>query len=399
MSDMASNAHFDVAIIGAGPAGMLLGHLLQQQGYRALILEQHTRHHVAQRVRAGVLEQGTVDLMQRLGLHRRLQSEGLQHHGVNLVSGGQNLHIDFSVCSAAVTVYGQQEVMHDLYTAASEVEIDLRFAAQDVALDLTSPDHVELNWRQAGTSYQAQATFVAGCDGFHGICRKSIPTNAYQTYEHTFPFAWLGILADVPPANEELIYAQHQNGFSLASMRSPTRSRYYLQCSNDTDVRDWSDTRIWDELSTRLQPWSQQITAGPSIEKAVAPLRSFVMSTLRYRRLFLAGDAGHIVPPTGAKGLNLAAADVALLAQAFDTYFTQGDEAPLEQYSDAALQRVWQVQRFSVWLTHMTHVEPDADPFKQALKRAEFDHLASSPAQQKSFAEHYTGVMPAGRVL
>ncbi|HZZ37377.1 MAG TPA: 4-hydroxybenzoate 3-monooxygenase, partial [Caulobacteraceae bacterium] len=331
-----------VGIIGGGPAGLFLGLLLQQAGVEAVVLERHSRAHVEARVRAGMLEPGTVALMERLGLAGRMRREGLVHAGINLAADGEMFRIDFAALTGrTMTVYGQSEVMRDLYDAAAARGLALIFEADDVRAHDLATDRPHLTWMQNGAQHRLDCDAIAGCDGFHGVSRASIPPDALTTFERAWPFGWLGILADAPPADEELIYCSHERGFALATMRSPTRSRYYLQCPLDERLEDWPDERFWDELCLRLGPRAAAgVTRAPAFEKSIAPLRSFVAEPMRYGRLFLAGDAAHIVPPTGAKGLNLAASDVVFLAEALTQFFGDGSSAGLEHYSDRALARV-----------------------------------------------------------
>jgi p-hydroxybenzoate 3-monooxygenase len=383
-----------VAIIGAGPAGMFLAHLLAQQGTRVIVLERQSRDYVQGRVRAGVLEPTTCDLMDALGLGERMRQEGLSHDGVNLQSGDQSLRIDLQqLTGCGITIYGQQEVMKDLFDAAPERDVQVEFKAADVRLHNVTARQPTVTWQKDGSDQQLTCDFIVGCDGAHGVSRQSIPATGLTRHERIYPFGWLGILVDVPPVHEELIYCQHANGFALASMRSPTRSRYYLQCPIDTRIEDWSDARFWDELAIRLgSAAGGKLTTGDSFEKSIAPLRSEVCEPMRYGNLFLAGDAAHIVPPTGAKGLNLAAADVATLARAFERYYHSASNDGLEQYSQDALARVWRAERFSWWLTRLTHVFPNDDSFDTRLQTAEIDYLCNSHAARASFAENYVGL-------
>ncbi|WBQ17185.1 4-hydroxybenzoate 3-monooxygenase [Sphingobium yanoikuyae] len=384
-----------IAIIGAGPAGMFLAHLLAAEGIAAVVLERRDRAYVEGRVRAGVLEQVTTDLMHRLGLGSRLDREGLVHGGTQISLDGSLFRIDMAALTggSAVTVYGQQEVMHDLFEAAPERGVEIVWNAQDVTLEGLDGDHPVVRWRQDGVAQELQCDYVAGCDGYHGVSRNSIPAHVLRTFERVYPFGWLGILADVPPADHELIYANHERGFALASMRSPTRSRYYIQCGLDEQVEDWSDDRFWDELCLRLGPdAASRVTRGPSFEKSIAPLRSFVSEPMRWGRLFLAGDAAHIVPPTGAKGLNLAASDVIMLSEALVDHYRGGSDAGLDGYSARALARVWKAERFSWWFTSITHRFPDMDGFARRIQAAEIDYIRGSQAAQRTLAENYVGL-------
>lgn len=384
-----------IAIIGAGPAGMFLAHLLAAEGIAAVVLERRDRTYVEGRVRAGVLEQLTTDLMHRLGLGGRLDREGLVHGGTQISLDGSLFRIDMTALTggSAVTVYGQQEVMHDLFEAAPERGVEIVWNAQDVTLEGLDGDHPVVRWRQDGVAQELQCDYVVGCDGYHGVSRNSIPAHVLRTFERVYPFGWLGILADVPPADHELIYANHERGFALASMRSPTRSRYYIQCGLDEQVEDWSDDRFWDELCLRLGPdAASRVTRGPSFEKSIAPLRSFVSEPMRWGRLFLAGDAAHIVPPTGAKGLNLAASDVIMLSEALVDHYRGGSDAGLDGYSARALARVWKAERFSWWFTSITHRFPDMDGFARRIQAAEIDYIRGSQAAQRTLAENYVGL-------
>jgi p-hydroxybenzoate 3-monooxygenase len=384
-----------IAIIGAGPAGMFLAHRLAAEGIAAVVLERRDRAYVEGRVRAGVLEQVTTDLMHRLGLGSRLDREGLVHGGTQISLDGSLFRIDMAALTggSAVTVYGQQEVMHDLFEAAPERGVEIVWNAQDVTLEGLDGDHPVVRWRQDGVAQELQCDYVVGCDGYHGVSRNSIPAHVLRTFERVYPFGWLGILADVPPADHELIYANHERGFALASMRSPTRSRYYIQCGLDEQVEDWSDDRFWDELCLRLGPdAASRVTRGPSFEKSIAPLRSFVSEPMRWGRLFLAGDAAHIVPPTGAKGLNLAASDVIMLSEALVDHYRGGSDAGLDGYSARALARVWKAERFSWWFTSITHRFPDMDGFARRIQAAEIDYIRGSQAAQRTLAENYVGL-------
>jgi p-hydroxybenzoate 3-monooxygenase len=383
-----------VAIIGAGPAGMFLAHQLHAAGIKVVVLEQRNRDYVEGRVRAGVLERTTVKLMQRLGLGARVAREGLLHSGTTLCVDGEPFHVDFAdLTDGAVTVYGQSEVMKDLNGAADERGIRIIYDAAGVALGGLDSDSPSVSWKQGNALKRLACDFVVGCDGYHGVSRASIPASELRTFERVYPFGWLGILADVPPCNHELVYANHERGFALASMRSPTRSRCYLQCAAEDQVEQWSDARFWDEFSERLGPaFTARIVRGPSFEKSIAPLRSFVCENMRWGRLFLAGDAAHIVPPTGAKGLNLAAADVVVLGEAFAAHYGAEDSSGLENYSRRALDRVWKAERFSWWLTGLTHRFPHMDGFDRRMQVAELSYLKRSRAAQTAFAENYVGL-------
>ena len=384
-----------VAIIGAGPAGLFLAHLLRQAGVACVVLERRDRPYVEGRVRAGVLEQITVDLMARLGLDARLRREGLTHNGTNLACDGELFHVDMAGLTGgrAVTVYGQQEVMKDLFDAAEACGLPIIFEAEDVRLHDLAAERPFVTWRKDGAAHRLDCDVVAGCDGFHGVGRSSIPPEVLKSFERIYPFGWLGVLAEVPPCAEELIYCNHARGFALASMRSATRSRYYLQCALDDPLEAWPDARFWDELCLRLGPEAgSRVVRGPSFEKSIAPLRSFVAEPMRYGRLFLAGDAAHIVPPTGAKGLNLAVSDVIMLAEALEDFYATGAELALDRYSQRALARVWKAERFSWWFTTLTHRFPQMDAFDRRIQTAELAYMRASPRAQAVFAENYVGL-------
>ncbi len=380
-----------VAIVGAGPAGLLLGHLLRQAGVEALIVERQTCAHVESRIRAGVLERTTTDLLHRLGVNTRLDAEGLPHGGFALADGERLIRIDIAgLTGHYVTVYGQTELTRDLIAAAPARDLEIVWEARDVALHDVDGDRPFVTW---GDGERVDCDVVVGCDGFHGPSRSAMPQGGRQTFERAYPFGWLGILADVAPCDHELIYASHDRGFALASMRSPTRSRYYVQVPLEEKLEDWSDDRIWDELAIRLGPQAAAgMTRGPSIEKSIAPLRSFVSEPMRHGRLFLAGDSAHIVPPTGAKGLNLASSDVAYLSDALIAFLTRGDEAGIADYSEKALRRVWQAERFSWYLTKLMHRFPEDGAFERRMQIAELDYIASSEAARTSIAENYVGL-------
>ncbi len=384
-----------VAIIGAGPAGLFLGHLLKQAGVDAVILERKDRPYVEGRVRAGVLERVAVDLMEQLGLGERMRREGLVHGGTNLASDGELFRIDMAELTggSTVMVYGQQEVMKDLFDAAETRGVQIVFDADAVALHDIDGARPFVTWRQDGVEKRLDCDFIAGCDGYHGVSRTAIPADVLKTFERVYPFGWLGILAEVPPCDHELIYSNHERGFALASMRSATRSRYYIQCGLDEKIEDWDDERFWDELCLRLGPeTAAKVTRGPSFEKSIAPLRSFVAEPMRHGRLFLAGDAAHIVPPTGAKGLNLAASDVVMLCEALVDHFRNGSDAGIDGYSARALARVWKAERFSWWFTSLTHRFPDRDGFDRKMQVAELAYIKGSRAAQITLAENYVGL-------
>lgn len=383
-----------VAIIGSGPAGLMLGHLLRQAGIDCVILERRSREYVEGRIRAGVLERVTTELLERLGLDDRMQREGLPHGGVNLADGDRLIRIDFEAMTGnRVMVYGQTEVTRDLIEAAPGRGLEILWGVDDVSLHDIESDGPYVTFTHGGRDERIDARFIAGCDGFHGPSRKAMPEAVCSAYELAYPFGWLGILADVPPCNHELIYANHERGFALASMRSTTRSRYYVQVPLDERLDDWPDERLWDELGTRLGPdAAANMTRGPALEKSIAPLRSFVHEPMRHGSLFLAGDAAHIVPPTGAKGLNLAASDVAYLSDAMIGWFNDGSAEGIDDYSRRALARVWKAERFSWQLTSLLHRFPDQSAFRRRMQLAELDYLATSEAAQRSFAENYVGL-------
>jgi p-hydroxybenzoate 3-monooxygenase len=382
-----------VAIVGAGPAGLLLSQLLRVNGIDSVILERQSREHVVGRIRAGVLEQGTVDLLLEAGVGQRLLRDCLVHDGFALGFAGRSFRIDLRGLTAlGVTVYGQTEITKDLVDAHLAAGAKLLYRAGDVAIEGFDRANPLVRYTHAGRSHELHCDFIAGCDGYHGACRKSIPPQALQTFERVYPFGWLGLLADVPPATHELVYSNHALGFALCSMRSLSRSRYYLQCGLDQRVEEWSDARFWDELRRRLPAEvADAVVTGPSIEKSIAPLRSFVAEPMRFGRLFLAGDAAHIVPPTGAKGLNLAAADVRVLSRALIEYYRTGSSEALDGYSERCLRRVWKAERFSWWFTSLMHTFSN-DAFAQRLQLAELDYLTGSTAALTAMAENYVGL-------
>jgi p-hydroxybenzoate 3-monooxygenase len=383
-----------VAIVGAGPAGLLLGHLLRMEGIEVVIVERMSGDYVLGRIRAGVLERTLTDLMDRVGINARMKAEGLPHDAFNLADGEKLIRIDVAnLTGKQVMVYGQTEVTRDLMEVAEERGLQVIYDAKDVALNDVEGDAPWLTYVKDGVEHRLDARFICGCDGFHGPSRQAIPASVGRAYEKVYPFGWLGILADVAPCNHELIYANHANGFALASMRSETRSRYYIQVPLEETVDQWSDDRLWDELAVRLGPEAAaRITRGPALEKSVAPLRSFVFEPMRHGSLFLAGDAAHIVPPTGAKGLNLAASDVAYLSDALIGYFKRGDMDGVAGYSDKALARVWKSERFSWQLTTLMHRFPGSDAFDRRMQLAELDYIASSVSAQTTIAENYVGL-------
>jgi p-hydroxybenzoate 3-monooxygenase len=383
-----------VGIVGSGPAGLLLSQLLHLQGIEAVILERRSRHYVEGRIRAGVLEQGTVDVLSEAGVGERMRCEGLVHEGIQLSVHGRLHRVDFkALVGGAVTVYGQTEVTKDLINARLAADGQIAFEAEDVTIHGFDGDQPRIRFRQDGRRRELACDFIAGCDGFHGVCRQSVPQAALTIHERVYPFAWLGMLVEAPPVSDELIYAYHERGFALFSMRSPARSRLYIQCTPDEDLDAWPDQRIWDELRARLGgETADALPTGPSIEKSFAPMRSFVAEPMRFGRLFLAGDAAHIVPPTGAKGLNLAVADVRVLARGLAAFYTSGRTDLLESYSATCLRRVWKAQRFSWWMTSMLHRFPGRNPYDDRVQLAELDYLVSSRAAQQALAENYVGL-------
>ena len=384
-----------VAIIGAGPAGLLLGQLLHRAGIDNVIVERQSAEHVLSRIRAGILEQTAVDTLVQAGVGERLRREAIEHPGIQIVFGGQRHLIDVnSLTGAVVTAYGQTEITRDLMAAREASGQTTLYEAADVRIIGADTATPRIEFTQAGQARQLHADYVAGCDGFHGVARQTIPRALRREFERSYPFGWLGVLADVPPVSPHaVVYGHSDRGFSLCSMRSLTRSRYYVQCPLSDTVADWSDGRFWDELLQRVDPVTAAgIITGPSIEKSIAPLRSFVSEPMRWGRLFLAGDAAHIVPPTGAKGLNLAVADVRLLAQALIEQLKEHSSAGIDSYSQRALARVWKVERFSWWATSMLHSFPDTDDFGRRMQQAELETLVGNTSLARSFAEHYAGL-------
>jgi p-hydroxybenzoate 3-monooxygenase len=384
-----------IGIVGAGPAGLILGQLLHQAGIDSVIIETRDRDYVIERVRAGVLEQGTVDVMHQMGVGDRLAREGMRHDGVYLAFNGERHRIDMAGLTGgrAITIYGQSEVVKDLIAARTATGRPLRFEVSDVSVRDLESSRPSIRYRSAGGDHELQCDFIAGCDGFHGICRPSIPTSALSIFERVYPFGWLGILAQAAPSSDELVYSLHDNGFALFSMRSHAVTRLYLQCDPDEDIGNWPDERIWEELLTRLSTrdgWQPNV--GPIFQKGITPMRSFVADPMQYGRLFLAGDAAHIVPPTGAKGLNLAAADVWRLAGAFADYYGSGNDAGLRTYSERGLRRTWWAQRFSWWMTSTLHRSDTVNPFDHKRQYAELDYLVRSEAAMTSLSENYVGI-------
>ena len=383
-----------VAIIGAGPAGLLLGQLLKTYGIDNVILERHTPDYVLGRIRAGLLEEGTVRLLDEVGAGSRAHAEGLVHDGIELAFDGARHRIDMKALTGkTVMIYGQTEVTLDLMNARKAAGLTSIYEAADVQpLDFDT-DHPRVTYVKDGATHEIACDFIAGCDGFHGISRASVEPDAIETFERIYPFGWLGILSETPPVSHELIYSNHARGFALCTMRSTHRSRYYVQCPLDDHIDQWPDERFWDELKSRLdQRAVDKLVTGPSIEKSIAPLRSFVAEPMRFGRMFLAGDAAHIVPPTGAKGLNLAASDAHYLAVSLREYYDEKSSAGIDQYSSTALTRVWKAVRFSWWMTSMLHKFPDNGPFGARIQIAELDYVTSSKAAMTSLAENYVGL-------
>jgi len=384
-----------VGIVGAGPAGLLLGQLLHLNGIDSVIVEDRSREHVIDRVRAGVLEQGTVDLMHAMGVGAGVQEAGLRHEGLYISFLGQRHRINLTELTGgkAITVYGQNEVVRDLIEARTETRRPLYFEAEHVGVDDLDSSQPLIRFRHEGMDHELRCDFIAGCDGFHGVCRPSVPAGALTVYEREYPFGWLGILADAAPSSEELVYTLHERGFALFSMRSPKVTRLYLQVPPSESIENWSDQAIWDELLRRMTTrdgWTPNV--GRITQKSVTPMRSFVAAPMRYGNLFLAGDAAHIVPPTGAKGLNLAASDVLVLARALKAFYERGSSDWLNEYSDRCLRRVWKAQRFSWWMTSTLHRSPDETAFDHQRQIADLDYLTSSPAAMTSLAEQYVGL-------
>ncbi len=385
--------HTQVGIVGAGPAGLLLSHLLHLRGIASVVLEARSRHYVENRIRAGVLEHTTEDLLTAAGVGERMQREGLPHEGINLRFAGRDHRIDFRALTGRhVMVYSQHKVVQDLIAARLATGGKIVFEAEGVAIHDVETNRPRITWRHDGGEHSLDCDVIAGCDGFHGICRPSIPPGALSVFERDYPFGWLGILAEAPPSSDELVYVNHDRGFALLSLRSPRLSRLYLQCAPDEDIEAWPDERIWAELRTRTARDGFTLNEGPVLQKGVTPMRSFVVEPMQYGRLFLLGDAAHIVPPTGAKGLNLAAADVAVLAAALNAFFGAGRTDLLDAYSATCLARVWKVQRFSWWMTSMLHRFWQASAFERQVQMAELDYVSSSIAASTSLAENYVGL-------
>ena len=383
-----------VAIIGAGPAGLLLGQLLRAYGIDNIILERQTPDYVLGRIRAGLLEEGTVKLLDEVGAGGRAHTEGLVHDGIELAFGGLRHRIDIKAATGrTMMIYGQTEVTLDLMNARKAAGLTSVYEAADVKPHDFDTDRPRVTYVKDGTTHEIQCDFIAGCDGFHGVSRASVKPSAIETFERVYPFGWLGILSETPPVSHELIYSNHARGFALCTMRSTRRSRYYLQCSMDDHIDQWPDDRFWDELKQRLdQDAADSLVTGPSIEKSIAPLRSFVAEPMRFGRMFLAGDAAHIVPPTGAKGLNLAASDAHYLATALREYYDEKSSAGIDNYSAKALTRVWKAVRFSWWMTSMLHKFPDTGTFGARIQLAELDYVVNSKAAMTSLSENYVGL-------
>lgn len=384
-----------VAIVGAGPSGLLLGQLLHRAGIETLIVEQRSAEYVLGRIRAGVLEEGAVEMLDRAGVSARLHREGLVHEGFDILFNGARHRIDLSELTGGrkVVVYGQTEVTKDLMDARAAAGAKTVYEAEDVSVHGFDSARPSVRYRKDGMTHEIECDFIAGCDGFHGVCRASVPASAIRNFERVYPFGWLGVLSDTRPVSEELIYVNHERGFALCSMRSKTRSRYYVQCSLSETVEQWPDARFWDELRARMDPaTAATLITGPSIEKSIAPLRSFVAEPMRFGSMFLAGDAAHIVPPTGAKGLNLAASDIHYLSNALIEYYASKKSAELDEYSARALKRVWQAERFSWWMTHLLHRFPDNGAFGEKVQTAELEYLVGSRAALVSLAENYVGL-------
>lgn len=383
-----------VGIVGAGPAGLVLSHLLYLNGIDSVVIENRSRQYVEERVRAGVLEQGTVDLLTEMGVGERMKTEGLIHYGIELRFGARSHRIDFQDLTGGkgITIYAQHEVLKDLNNARVATGGQVLFEVENVSVHDLDGSRPRIRYKKDENSYELTCDFLAGCDGFHGICRPSVPTGVLTEYEREYPFGWLGILADAPPSSEELIYTYHDRGFALLSMRTPQISRLYLQCRPDENIDLWSDDEIWRELQIRLASSRWSLTEGQILQKGVTGMRSFVVEPMQYGSLFLAGDSAHIVPPTGAKGLNLAVSDVQILARALKHFYDTGSRDLLATYSEVCLRRVWKVQRFSWWMTSMLHRFPDENPFDHRRQLAELDYVASSRAAAQTLAENYVGL-------
>ena len=383
-----------VGIVGAGPAGLTLARLLELEGIETVVLEDRSRDYVEHRVRAGVLEQRSADLLVEAGVGARLQREGILHHGIELQFDGERHRVPLSELTGgrSIVIYGQTEIVKDLIAARLESGLPLLFEIEDVGVHELASTRPTIRSRRDGEEVELACDFIAGCDGFHGVCRPSIPAGVLNSFSREYPFGWLGILAEVAPSNDELVYAHHERGFALLSLRSPQLSRLYLQCAPDEDLAEWSDDRIWAELQKRLGVEGWTLAEGPIVEKGVTGMRSFVVEPMQYGRLFLAGDAGHIVPATGAKGLNLALADVRLLAEALVSWYRTSSEELLDAYSANCLRRVWRAEHFSWWMTSMFHRHPGGDPFDLKLQLSQLRYVVTSPAAAASLAENYVGL-------
>lgn len=391
---MAKHLRTQVGIVGAGPAGLLLAHLLRQQGIESIVIENRSRAYLEDRVRAGVLEQGTVDTLMEAGVGARLQQQGLLHHGLELSFKGRRHRINLHELTGgrAITVYGQQEVVKDLIQARLAADAPLYFEVKETSIHDFYREAPQIRFHWQGEPHVMDCDFIAGCDGFHGICRPAIPAAARQIFERVYPFGWLGILAESKPPSDELIYCHHERGFALFSMRTPQITRLYMQCEPDEDLANWPDARIWEELESRLSAGDLRLEEGRILQKGVTPMRSFVVEPMQFGNLFLAGDAAHIVPPTGAKGMNLAVADVRVLARALAAFYQTGQRELLTGYSATCLRRVWRAEHFSWWMTSLLHRFPDATPFQQKLQLAELDYVARSRAAASTLAENYVGL-------
>ena len=394
---MTSSSRAQVGIVGAGPAGLLLSHLLALRGIDSIVVENRSRAYCEARQRAGLLEAGTVELLRAVGLGGRMDAEGLEHDGIYLQFAGERHHLDFRDLTGGrwVTIYAQTEIVKDLIEARLAAGARVEFEVSDTGVTDLDADQPVLGFTDAaGTRHEVTCDAIAGCDGFHGICRDSLPPGLIRVAERGYPYSWLGILATVPPSTDELIYSRHEDGFALHTMRTPQVSRLYLQVPADEDLARWPDDRIWDELRRRLSVPGWELKDGPITEKAISPMRSFVASPMRYRRLFLAGDAAHIVPPTGAKGLNLAIADVTLLAAALTSLLREASPELADAYSDSCLRRVWRATHFSWWMTSMLHTDPHPDPFGTELQLSQLRYVVGSRAAATTLAENYTGYFP-----
>jgi p-hydroxybenzoate 3-monooxygenase len=388
------NLRTQVGIVGAGPAGLLLAHLLRLRGIESIVIESRSRDYIENRVRAGVLEQGTVDVLHQAGVGERMQQQGLVHHGIELSFNQRRHRINMQELTGgrAITVYGQQEVVKDLIKARLDAGAPLYFEVENTSIHDFDSDAPKIRFQHNSAAHEIHCDYIAGCDGFHGICRPAVPAGALQFFERVYPFGWLGILAQSRPPSKELIYCHHQRGFALFSMRTPEITRLYIQCEPDEDIAQWPDARIWEELELRLGASDLKLQEGAIFQKGVTPMRSFVTEPMQSGRLFLAGDAAHIVPPTGAKGMNLAVADVRLFAQALSAYYQTGATELLGAYSSTCLRRIWRAEHFSWWMTQLLHRFPDATPFQQRLQVSELEYVTRSRAAATALAENYVGL-------